>query len=80
MEVEQTNTAMLPTGDFERLSKHEREEFHALQERIVARLIQESNHFRTQFPGLRVDWRFQLEVYQDVQNTPSTIHYSNRVF
>ncbi|HLZ64399.1 MAG TPA: hypothetical protein VKR06_46305 [Ktedonosporobacter sp.] len=80
MEVTQDNTAMLPPGDFEKLSKHEREEFHALQEKMVQYLIQGSNHFQVQFPGLHVEWRFQVEVYSSVQMKPSTVHYSGRVY
>lgn len=80
MEVTQDNTAMLPPGDFEKLDKHEREEFHALQEKMVAFLIQGSNHFQVQFPHLHIEWRFQAEVYATGQSKPSTVHYSSRVY
>jgi hypothetical protein len=80
MDVTQDKTAMLPVGDYEKLSKHEREEFHALQERMAQYLIQASNHFQVQFPGLHIEWRFQAEVYQNVQNKPSTIRYSGRIY
>lgn len=80
MDITQDQTAMLPSGDYEKLSKHEREEFHALQERMTQYLIQASNHFQVQFPHLHIEWRFQAEVYQNVQNKPSTIRYSGRIY
>ena len=80
MDVTQDHSAMLPAGDYEKLSKHEREEFHAMQERMIQLLIQGSNHFQVQFPGLRVEWRFQAEVYQSVQASPSTVRYSQRIY
>jgi hypothetical protein len=80
MDVTQDNTAMLPPGDFEKLDKHEREEFHSMQEKMVQVLIQASNHFQVQFPSLHVEWRFQMEVYSSVQAKTSTVHYSSRLY
>jgi hypothetical protein len=80
MEVTQDHAALLPAGDFDKLDKHQREEFHALQERMVQFFIQQSNHFQAQFPALRIDWKFQAEVYQSVQTNPPTIRYSGRVY
>lgn len=80
MEATQDNAALLPAGDFDKLTKREREEFHALQEGIVQHLMKASNDFQLRFPGLRVEWRFQAEVYQSVSNNPSTIKYSSRVY
>ena len=80
MDVTQDHAAMLPAGDFDKLSKHEREEFHAMQEAIVQYLLKASNGFQERFPGLRVEWRFQAEVYQSVLQSPSTIRYSQRVY
>lgn len=80
MDISQDNTSMLPSGDYEKLDKHEREEFHALQERMTQYLIQASNHFQLQFPTLHVEWRFQAEVHQNVQAKPPTVRYSGRVF
>lgn len=80
MDVTQDNTSMLPSGDWERLDKREKEAFHALQEKMTAMLIQESNHFRVQFPNLRIDWRFQAEVYQSVLNSPSSVRYSSKLY
>ncbi len=79
-EITQDNGAMLPAGDFERLEKREREAFHALQEGIVAELLKASNDFQLRHPGLRVEWRFQVVVYQTLTQGPSTIRYSQRVF
>ncbi len=80
MDITQDDTAMLPAGDFDKLSKHEREEFHALQERMVQHLLQASNNFKLQFPSLHVEWRFQAEVYQSAQVNPSSVRYSSRVY
>ena len=80
MDITVSDVAMLPAGDYEKLSKHEREEFHAMQERMIQLLIQASNHFQVQFPTLRVEWRFQAEVYQSVQTSPSTVRYSQRIY
>ena len=80
MEVMQDKAALLPAGDFDKLSKHEREEFHAMQECIAQYFMQQGNHFQVQFPGLRIEWRFQMEVYQSVQTNPSTVTYSSRVY
>lgn len=80
MEVTQDDTAMLPPGDFEKLDKREREAFHALQEDMIAHLLKASNEFQLRYPGLRIDWRFQAEVYQSVQTKPSTVRYSQRVY
>lgn len=79
-EVTQDTVAMLASGDFEKLDKHEREEFHALQERMVQYLIQASNHFQVQFPHLHIEFKFQAEVYQSPQARPSTVRYSGRVY
>jgi len=80
MDITQDNTAMLPSGDFEKLDKREKEAFHALQEKMIAMLMQESNHFKLQHPGLRIEWRWQAEVYQSVVSSPSSVRYSDRVF
>lgn len=80
MDITQDSTAMLPQGDFEKLDKREKEAFHALQEKMIAMLMQESNHFKLQYPGLRIEWRFQAEVYQSVVNAPSSVRYSDRVY
>ena len=80
MDVTQDNAAMLPPGDFEKLSKHEREAFHAMQEDVVQYLLKASNAFQARFPALRVEWRFQAEVYQSVTANPPTIRYSQRVY
>lgn len=80
MDVTQDATAMLPSGDFEKLDKREKEAFHSLQEEMIALLLQKSNHFKIQFPHLRIEWRFQAEVYQSVLNGPSSVRYSDRVF
>jgi hypothetical protein len=80
MDVTQDNTAMLASGDFEKLDKREKEAFHALQEEMIAMLVNKSNHFKLQYPGLRIEWRFQAEVYQSVINSPSSVRYSDRVY
>ena len=80
MDITQDNAAMLPPGDFDTLTKHEREEFNAMQERAVQQLVQASNHFHAQFPSLRIEWRFQMDVYQSAKTNPSTVRYSNRVY
>ncbi len=80
MDVSQDNSAMLDPGDFEKLDKHEREEFNALQERAVQHLIQASNHFRMQFPNLHIEFRFQVEVYQSTQTKPPTVRYSSQLY
>lgn len=80
MDITQDNTAMLEHGDFDKLDKREKEAFHALQEEMIAMLVNKSNHFKLQFPNLRIEWRFQAEVYQSVQNNPGTVRYSSRVY
>ncbi len=80
MEVTQDHAALLPAGDFDRLDKREREEFQSMQESIVQYLLKASNDFQLRFPGLRVEWRFQGEVYQSVKQNPSTVRYSSRVY
>ncbi len=80
MDIELSNSAMLPSGDFDKLDKREKEVFHAVQEKMIAMLMQESNHFKLQFPGLRIEWRFQAEVYQSVVNGPSSVRYSDRMW
>lgn len=80
MDIETSSVAMLPSGDFNKLDKREKEEFHACQEKMVQYLIQESNRFRLQFPGLKLEWRFQAEVYQSVVNSPSSVRYSDRIY
>ena len=79
-DITQDHGAMLPAGDWDKLNKHEREEFHAMQEQVVAYLLKASNGFQERFPGLKVEWRFQAEVYQSVLHSPSTIRYSDRVY
>jgi len=80
MDITQDATAMLPSGDFDKLDKREKEAFHALQEEMVAMLVNKSNHFKLQYSGLRIEWRFQAEVYQSVVNGPSSVRYSDRIF
>jgi len=80
MDISTDDVAMLPSGDFEKLDKREKEAFHALQEEMIAMLVNKSNHFKLQYPGLRVDWRFQAEVYQSVVSGPSSVKYSDRIF
>jgi len=80
MDITQDQVAMLPQGDFEKLDKREKEAFHALQEEMIALLVNKSNHFKLQYPGLRIEWRFQAEVYQSVVNGPSSVKYSDRVY
>lgn len=80
MDITQDNTKMLNPGDFDKLDKREKEAFHALQEEMIAILVQKSNHFKAQFPNLHIDWRFQAEVYQSVMNGPSSVRYSSRVY
>ncbi len=80
MDVTQDTTAMLPAGDFDKLDKREREEFHAMQERMVQLLMRASNDFQLHYPHLRIQFRFQAEVYQTVTASPSTVSYSQRIF
>lgn len=80
MDVTQDDSTMLPKGDFDKLSKHEKEEFNTMQERAVQHLLQASNHFKMQFPHLHIEWRFQAEVYQGVETKPSAVRYSSRVY
>ena len=80
MDIEISDVKMLPSGDFEKLDKREKEAFHALQEKMVAMLMQESNHFKTQFPHIHIEWRWQVEVYQTVTHSPSSVRYSDPVF
>lgn len=79
-DIELSNSAMLPKGDFDKLDKREKEEFHSCQERMIQYLIQETNRFKIQFPALKLEWRFQAEVYQSVVNGPSSVRYSDRVY
>lgn len=51
-----------------------------MQERMVAFLIKESNAFTMQFPQMKVDWRFQAEVYSNPHEQPAAIKYSSRVY
>jgi len=78
MDITQDDTAMIPTGDFDKLDKKQKEEFHALQEEMIAILMSKSNHFKVLHPGLRIEWRFQAEVYQTTINSPSSVKYSDR--
>ena len=80
MDISQDQVALMPPGDFEKLDKREKEAFHALQEKMVAMLMQESNHFKTQFPHIHIEWRWQVEVYQTVTHSPSSVRYSDPVF
>lgn len=80
MEVTQDTASLLPPGDFAKLDKRQREEFHAMQERMIAYLVKESNQFSLQFPQLKVDWRFQAEVYSSPHEQPSAVRYSSRVY
>jgi hypothetical protein len=80
MDITQDNVKMLDPGDFDKLDKREKEAFHALQEEIASLVHKHCNHFKIQHPGLRIDWRFQAEVYQSVLNGPSSVRYSDRIF
>ena len=80
MDITQDATVLLPSGDFEKLDKREKEAFHALQEEMIQILLQRSNHFKIQHPGLRIEWRWQVEVYQTVTHSPSSVRYSDPVF
>jgi hypothetical protein len=80
MEISQDDAAMLPPGDFDKLDKREREAFHDLQEKFVQQLLQGSNDFQRQFPGLRIEWRFQADVYQSKQAKPGRVSYSSQVY
>jgi hypothetical protein len=80
MDVTQDHAAMLPAGDFDRLDKREKEAFCTLQEEAVRHLLKASNEFQLRFPGLKLEWRFQADVYQDVSINPATIRYSPRVY
>lgn len=80
MDITQDSTIMLPHGDFDKLDKREKEAFHALQEEMIAMLVRKSNDFKLQHSGLRIEWRFQAEVYQSIVNGPSSVRYSDRVF
>lgn len=79
-DVTQDSTAMLPSGDFDKLDKREKEAFHALQEEMIAMLVNKSNHFKLQYPGLRIEWRFQAEIYKSVAQNPGSVRYSDKVF
>ena len=80
MDISQDHAALMPAGDFDKLDKREKEAFHAMQEEAVAHLLKASNDFQLRFPGLKVEWRWQLEVYQSVHTNPGSIKYSQRVY
>lgn len=80
MDVTQDHAALLPAGDFATLDKGQKEAFSVMQEDAVAYLLKASNDFARRFPGLRVEWRFQAEVYQSLVPGPGTIRYSQRVY
>ena len=80
MDAEISDVKMLPAGDFDKLDKKQKEEFHALQEEMIALLITKSNHFKLLHPGLRIEWRFQAEIYRSVVNSPGSFKYSDRVY
>jgi len=80
MDISQDHAALMPAGDFDKLDKREKEAFHAMQEEAVQHLLKASNDFQLRFPGLKVEWRFQAEVYQSASISPSTIRYSQRVY
>ena len=80
MELSQDAAALMPPGDFDKLDKREKEAFAALQEEAVGHLLKATNDFQTRFPGLRLDWKMQVEVYQSVKINPGTIRYSGRVY
>jgi hypothetical protein len=79
-EISQDSAALMTTGDLDKLDKHQKEEFHAMQERATQYLMQQSNHFQVQFPTCRIEWKFQMEVYQSLTEGSSTVRYSNRLF
>ena len=80
MDVTQDHAALLPPGDFDKLDKREKEAFSAMQEDAVAHLLKASNEFQLRYPGLKVDWKMQLEVYRSESIHPSTVRYSQRVY
>lgn len=79
-DISQDSGAMLPAGDLDLLDKREKEAFHALQEDAVQHLLKACNEFQLRFPGLRLEFRFQVEVYQSAKVNPGTIRYSGRVY
>lgn len=81
MDVTQdTDETPLAPGDWDKLNKREREEFHAAQEGMIQYLLKAGNDFQLRFPGLRVEWRFQVEVYQNEPSSLSVVRYSGRVY
>ena len=80
MDISQDAGALLPAGDFDTLDKREKEALSALQEEAVQHLMKAANDYQTRFPGLRLEWRFQVEVYKSVKVNPGTIRYSGRVY
>lgn len=80
MDITQDHAALLPSGDFASLDKAEKEAFSAMQEELIARLMKATNDFQTRYPGLKLEWRWQLEVYKDALHNPATVRYSQRVY
>ena len=72
--------AMLPVGDFEKLDKRQKEAFHLLQEDAVSHLLAACNDFQRRYPGLHLDFRFQVEVYKSVKDNPGTIRYAGTAY
>lgn len=79
-DISQDHAALMPAGDFDKLDKREKEAFSAMQEEVVAHLLKASNDFQARFPGLKLEWKMQIEVYQSASVHPSTIRYSQRVY
>lgn len=79
-DISQDSGALLPAGDFEKLDKREKEAFHELQEDAVSHLLKACNDFQLRHPGLRLEFRFQVEVYKSVNVNPNTIRYSGKIY
>ena len=80
MEIAQDHAALLPAGDFATLDKREKEAFSAMQEELVSAMLKASNEFHLRYPDLKLEWRWQLEVYRDSLHSPATVRYSQRVY
>ena len=80
MDVAQDHAALLPAGDFATLDKSEQEAFSAMQEDLVQQMMKAANSFQRRFPGLKVEWRWQMDVYRDSLHSPATVRYSQRVY
>lgn len=57
------DTGILPASDMDKLSQREKTEYRAWREQIEQALLEQARLFQERFPGLKVDFRFQCEVY-----------------